>query len=115
METFQAIKEYADEYEEVSISHLCHILKVSRSGYYKWLQHQETTSEQENLGLMDIIKKLHSQHNGILGYRRMTLFVNRKLETNYNKKRIRRLMHILGLRSLSEEPRAIVLKLALSM
>ena len=49
METFQAIKEYADEYEEVSISHLCHILKVSRSGYYKWLQHQETTSEQENL------------------------------------------------------------------
>ena len=63
METFQAIKEYADEYEEVSISHLCHILKVSRSGYYKWLQHQETTSEQENLGLMDIIKKLHSQHN----------------------------------------------------
>ena len=100
METFQAIKEYADEYEEVSISHLCHILKVSRSGYYKWLQHQETTSEQENLGLMDIIKKLHSQHNGILGYRRMTLFVNRKLETNYNKKRIRRLMHILGLRSI---------------
>ncbi|MCE2211622.1 IS3 family transposase [Streptococcus thermophilus] len=77
LETFQAIKEYADEYEEVSISHLCHILKVSRSGYYKWLQHQETTSEQENLGLMDIIKKLHSQHNGILGYRRMTLFVNR--------------------------------------
>ena len=100
METFQAIKEYADEHEEVSISHLCHILKVSRSGYYKWLLHQETTSEQENLGLMDVIKKLHSQHNGILGYRRMTLFVNRKLETNYNKKRIRRLMHILGLRSI---------------
>ena len=49
---------------------------------------------------MDVIKKLHSQHNGILGYRRMTLFVNRKLETNYNKKRIRRLMHILGLRSI---------------
>lgn len=85
METFQAIKEYADEHEEVSISHLCHILKVSRSGYYKWLQHQETTSEQENLGLMDVIKELHSQHNGILGYRRMTLFVNRKLGTSYNK------------------------------
>ena len=77
METFQAIKEYADEYEEVSISHLCHILKVSRSGYYKWLQHQETTSEQENLGLMDIIKKLHSQHNGILGYRRLRSIIRR--------------------------------------
>ncbi len=30
---------------EASISHLCHLLNVSRSGYYKWLQHQETTSE----------------------------------------------------------------------
>lgn len=48
---------------------------------------------------MNVIKELHSQHNGILGYRRMTLFVNHKLETNYNKKRIRRLMHILGIRS----------------
>ncbi|WP_270300933.1 IS3 family transposase [Streptococcus infantarius] len=89
LESFQAIKEYADEQEEASISHLCRILKVSRSGYYKWLQHQETASEQENLG-----------HNGILGYRRMTLFVNRMLGTSYNKKRIRRLMHILGIRSI---------------
>ncbi|WP_142386347.1 IS3 family transposase, partial [Streptococcus thermophilus] len=99
-ETFQAIKEYADEQKEASISHLCRILKVSRSGYYKWLRHQETPSEQENTRLIDVIKALHSQHNGILGYRRMTRFVNRKLETNYNKKRIRRLMHILGIRSI---------------
>lgn len=49
---------------------------------------------------MNVIKELHSQHNGILGYRRMTLFVKRKFETHYNKKRIRRLMHILGLRSI---------------
>ena len=100
MESFQAIKEYADEQKEASISHLCRILKVSRSGYYKWLRHQETPSEQENTRLIDVIKALHSQHNGILGYRRMTRFVNRKLETNYNKKRIRRLMHILGIRSI---------------
>ncbi|WP_437132847.1 IS3 family transposase [Streptococcus suis] len=100
LESFQAIKEYADEQKEASISHLCRILKVSRSGYYKWLRHQETPSEQENTRLIDVIKDLHSQHNGILGYRRMTRFVNRKLETNYNKKRIRRLMHILGIRSI---------------
>ncbi|MEG3314118.1 transposase, partial [Streptococcus parasuis] len=54
----------------------------------------------ENLGLMNVIKELHSQHNGILGYRRMTLFVNSKLGTSCNKKRIRRLMHILGIRSI---------------
>ncbi|KPA72199.1 transposase, partial [Streptococcus suis] len=69
LESFQAIKEYADEQKEASISHLCRILKVSRSGYYKWLRHQETPSEQENTRLIDVIKDLHSQHNGILGYR----------------------------------------------
>ena len=100
METFQAIKAYADDHKAASISHLCRLLKVSRSGYYKWLNHHKTASEQENLGLMAVIKELHSRYNGILGYRRMTLFVNRQLGTCYNKKRIRRLMHILGLRSI---------------
>ena len=46
-EDIKAIKEYTDEHEEASISHLCRILKVSCSGYYKWLHHQETTSAQQ--------------------------------------------------------------------
>ena len=51
LDFFQAIKEYADEQKESSIGYLCRILSVSRSGYYKWLHHQETTSEQENTRL----------------------------------------------------------------
>ena len=81
------------------IQALCKLLKVSRSGYYKWLKHQETNSEKENTKLMDKIKELHRLYNGILGYRRMTTFINRQLGTTYNKKRIRRLMHILGISS----------------
>ncbi|GGE25127.1 hypothetical protein GCM10011510_02790 [Streptococcus himalayensis] len=46
---------------------------------------------------MKKIQELHKQHKGILGYRRMTTFINRRLATNYNKKRIRRLMGILGI------------------
>lgn len=48
---------------------------------------------------METIKELHRNYNGILGYRRMTTFVNRQLGTTYNKKRIRRLMRLLGIRS----------------
>ena len=99
LEKFQAIREYHDEHPDSSISILCQILKVSRSGYYKWLNHKETQSERENKKIMEAMKELHKFHNGILGYRRMTIFLNRQFATNYNKKRIRRLMKILGIRS----------------
>lgn len=78
---------------------------MSRSGYYKWLNHEKTPSEEENEELLKTIKELHQLHNGIFGYRRMTTFVNRELETNYNKKRIRRLMRILGIRSVIRQVR----------
>ena len=42
---------------------------------------------------------MYEEQNGILGYRQMTITINRVHETNYNKKRIRRLMQILHLQS----------------
>ncbi len=81
------------------ISHLCQLLNVSRSGYYKWLVHEETASEAVNQDLCEHIKELHVKYHGILGYRRMTRFINRQLGTHYNKKRIRRLMRLLGVQS----------------
>ena len=107
---FQAIYEYSQEHPESSISQLCHSLKVSRSGYYKWLNHEETSSEKTNQKLMETIKELHTKHKGILGYRRMTRFVNRTLGTNYNKKRIRRLMRILGISSIIRRARGYCTK-----
>ncbi|MGZ7215564.1 IS3-like element ISSth1b family transposase, partial [Streptococcus pyogenes] len=81
LDKFQALKDYYDEENELSISVLCQMLKVSRSGYYKWLNHKETTSENLNRELMTHVKDLHHKHNGIFGYRRMTLYVNRLLGT----------------------------------
>lgn len=99
LEDFQVIKDYHDKKPDIPIQTLCQLLKVSRSGYYKWHNHIETVSETENKKLMKKIKEFHRNYNGILGYRRMTNFINRQLGTNYNKKRIRRLMKILGIRS----------------
>lgn len=105
MVQFQTIKDYSVEHKDASISYLCQLLKVSRSGYYKWLHHEETDSEQSNYKLMEIIKDLHDKYHGILGYRRMTRFINRLLGTFYNKKRIRRLMRLLGIQSIIRRPR----------
>ena len=110
LDTFQAIKDYRDAHEEVSINQLCQLHKVSRSGYYKWLNHEPTASEQVNDKMIETIKALHAKHKGILGYRRMTLYVNRELSTNYNKKRIRRLMRILGLSSIIRRSRSYCTK-----
>lgn len=99
LEDFQVIKDYHDKKPDIPIQTLCQLLKVSRSGYYKWHNHIETVSETENKKLMKKIKEFHRNYNGILGYRRMTNFINSQLGTNYNKKRIRRLMKILGIRS----------------
>ena len=112
LEDFQVIKDYHDKEPAIPIQTLCQLLKVSRSGYYKWLNHQETVSETENKKLMRKIKEFHRNYNGILGYRRMTNFVNRQLGTTYNKKRIRRLMKILGIRSVIRRVRQSVPKVA---
>lgn len=48
---------------------------------------------------------MYEEQNGILGYRQMTITVNRRHETHFNKKRIRRLMQILHLKSVCRRKR----------
>ena len=45
LEDFQVIKGYHDKEPDIPIQTLCQLLKVSRSGYYKWHNHIETVSE----------------------------------------------------------------------
>lgn len=49
--------------------------------------------------LLTEIIKLYDEVNGIYGYRRMTMNLNRRLGQTYNYKRVYRLMTILGLQS----------------
>lgn len=89
-----------------SIVILCEILKLSRSGYYKWLKRDISSSEAENKIISEEISKIYQQVNYIYGYRRMTLQVNKNLKSNYNKKRIRRIMLKLGIQSIIRRKRA---------
>lgn len=95
---YLAVKEL-HETKNYSIQWMCKVLNIQRSAYYKWLNRAIPENEQENMELAEIIKKYHQKYGGILGYRRMRMFINRNYKKNYNIKRIRRIMNILGIHS----------------
>ena len=55
--------------------------------------------EIQNEEIIKEMKSLYEKVEGIYGYRRMTLNINRKFGQNFNHKRIYRLMKISGLQS----------------
>ena len=90
-----------NEAEHYPIQKLCAAVHVARSAYYKWLHSAPSHSQQVNEQLVEWIKQHYKECNGILGYRQMTVVVNRKHNVHYNKKRIYRLMQILHLKSVT--------------
>lgn len=91
--------QYLNETEKYPIEKLCERLHVCRSAYYKWLKRKPSQHQTTNEQLLEWIKELYEEQNGILGYRQMTIAINRIHGTKYNQKRIRRLMQILHLKS----------------
>ena len=83
---------YLHETEKYPIVKLCAVLNINRSSYYKWLKRRPSTSQLQNEEIIGWIKGLYEEQNGILGYRQMTITINRVHKVCYNKKRIRRLM-----------------------
>lgn len=90
---------YLHDTEKYPVCKLCAVLNINRSSYYKWLKRKPSTNQVQNEGILSWIKELYEEQNGILGYRQMTITINRVHKVCYNKKRIRRLMQILGLKS----------------
>ena len=97
---YLAIK-YMNEAEHYPILKLCTAVHVARSAYYKWLHRKPSHSQQVNEQLVEWIRQHYEERNGILGYRQMTVVINREHDVHYNKKRIYRLMQILHLKSVT--------------
>jgi putative transposase len=55
--------------------------------------------------LLPLIKNAYEEKNGILGYRQMTIKLNRENSFHINHKRVYRLMHILHLHSVCRKKR----------
>ena len=98
-DSYVAIR-YLHETEKYPILKLCTVLNISRSSYYKWLKRKPSANQLQNEAIIGWIRELYEEQNGILGYRQMTIAINRTHNVSYNKKRIRRLMQILGLKSI---------------
>ena len=79
---------------------MCKQLKISRAAYYKWLHREIPEQELENIKLAELIKEYDERFNHILGYRRMTSWINHFNHTHYSKNRVHRIMKKLGIHSM---------------
>ena len=76
---------------------MCKQFEISRAAYYKWLHRDLPMQELENIELAALIKEYDERFNHILGYRRMTSWINHFNHTDYKKKRVHRIMKKLGI------------------
>jgi transposase InsO family protein len=78
---------------------MCKHLEVSRAAYYKWLHREMPEQEKENIKIGELIKEYDERFNHILGYRRMTSWINHFNQTSYSQKRVHRIMKKLNIHS----------------
>ena len=93
---YMAIK-FFYETKNWSINWMCKQFEISRAAYYKWLHRDLPMQELENIELAALIKEYDERFNHILGYRRMTSWINHFNHTDYKKKRVHRIMKKLGI------------------
>lgn len=82
-----------------NISWMCKKLNISKAAYYKWLNRDIPADEKENILVAQLIKEYDERFSHILGYRRMTSWINRLNNKHYSVNRIHRIMKKLGIKS----------------
>ena len=92
---YLAIQYYHEE-KDWSIRWMCRQLGISKAAYYKWLHRVVPGTERENLLLAELIREYDEQYNHILGYRRMTLWINRLNAAQFSENRVHRIMKAIG-------------------
>lgn len=101
---YLAIKHFYEE-KNWSISWMCKQLDISHASYYKWLHRSVPEQEKENIRLAELIQEYDDRFCHILGYRRMTAWINHFNHTHYSKNRIHRIMKKLGIHSVIRRKR----------
>lgn len=87
------IQQYAGDYD---ISLMCHVLKVSRGGYYDWRDRQPSKRALENQALSNKIHCIFNTHKGRYGSPRIHATLKRE-DIAISKGRVERLMQRAGL------------------
>ena len=87
-----------DPEHSLSLRRQCELLSVSRSGLY----YEQVPPDAEELKLMRLIDELHLKHP-FFGSRMMTQTLKRQKHL-VNRKRVQRLMRLMGLESMAPQP-----------
>jgi len=78
--------------EGFSVAFICEILEIARSAYYKHKKRLIPPKEKQDQLLCTLIQEYHAMLDGILGYRRMTMYINRLNQKSFSEGYIHRLM-----------------------
>jgi len=84
----------------LSLKRVCELLRISRSTVY----YKPKGESSENIMLMEYIEEIYNQ-DPTIGYRRMKICLERKINFKVNKKRVRRLMRKMGLSGIVPSPK----------
>jgi transposase InsO family protein len=88
-----------------SIRWMCRQLDISKAAYYKWLHRRTPAAEQQNVEIAALIQGYDERFHHILGYRRMTAWLNHFNGTSYSKNRIHRIMKAINVHSVIRKQR----------
>jgi transposase InsO family protein len=91
--------QFVDDHRELfSVKRLCHVLLVSRSGYYRWREAREARAERwrADEALAERIRAIHAEYDGTYGSPRVTAEL-RDAGRAVNRKRVERVMRIFGI------------------
>jgi transposase InsO family protein len=81
------------------VEKMCKTFKVSRSGYYNWLQRKPSTRQEENQHLLASIKEIHQESKGRYGSPKITHELYRR-GVQVSRPRVARIMKKAGIRSI---------------
>lgn len=91
--------QYFYKEKQWSINWMCKQLGIARSAYYKWINRPVPKQEQDNIKLEVLIRDYDERFGHILGYRRMTGWINYFNGMHYGKNRVYRIMKKTGIHS----------------
>jgi transposase InsO family protein len=85
------------ERENIPVARACRVLRVARSGYYKWLHKEPTTRSIDDAVLSAEVTEVFNEHRGRYGAPRVRRALRRR-GARPSIKRVARVMRDLGLR-----------------
>jgi putative transposase len=90
------------DHPQLSVRRQCELLGLNRSSYY----YEPASETKENLAVMRLIDEEYTAHP-FYGSRRMTLWLNQQGQ-EVNRKRVQRLMRLMGLEAIYPKPKLSV-------